>query len=81
MTSVNPSPARLAETFIETWASGDLDGVAARAGDRAIIFYEMETALYGTLVAAELMRFAEGLIVDSRLVFDTHPVRQAQQAG
>jgi hypothetical protein len=121
MTLADTPPADLAQTFIEKWASGDLDEVAARvdpeisyegpmartegaaayldvvgpfsrvvtginilavtaAGDQAMIMYEMETTPFGTLAAADLLRFKDGRILTSRLVFDTHPVDLAESS-
>jgi hypothetical protein len=44
---------------------------------QAALLYDMTTAPFGTLRAAEYLQIHDGLIVSSRLVFDTHPVRAA----
>lgn len=49
-------------------------------GDEALLVYGMDTAPFGTLRAAEHLVLHDGRIARSRLVFDTHAVRGAQNA-
>jgi SnoaL-like domain len=58
-----------------------LEIVAVCGDDRqALIMYDMATAPFGTLRAAEHLEIPAGRITASRLVFDTHPVRSVQAA-
>jgi hypothetical protein len=52
----------------------------AEARDQAIVMYEIETSAFGTVAAAEMLRFEGGLIVSSRLIFDSYPVRVVESA-
>ncbi len=49
--------------------------------DRAMIMYDMTTAPFGTLRAAEHFVFENGKVSSDQLVFDTYAVRKAQEAG
>lgn len=44
-------------------------------GDRAMVLYDMKTAPFGTIRAADYFVIRAGKIVKDILVFDTHPLR------
>jgi hypothetical protein len=48
--------------------------------ERAMIMYDLTTAPFGVLRAAEDLVISEGKITRDTLVFDTHPVRGAGEA-
>lgn len=56
--------------------------LVAALGDepQAMLMYDMTTGPFGTLRAAEHLLIRDGKITTSKLVFDTHEVRAAQQA-
>jgi ketosteroid isomerase-like protein len=56
--------------------------ILAATGDdeQAIVMYDMVTAAFGTLRAAEHLVVSDGKIHASTLVFDTYPLRSAPSA-
>jgi hypothetical protein len=54
-----------------------LAGHVAGDDEDAVVIYAMDTKAFGTIPAAEHVRFAEGRLTWSRLIFDSWPVRRA----
>jgi ketosteroid isomerase-like protein len=55
--------------------------IAAFGDDReALLMYDMETVLFGTVRAADHLIVQDGKIKSDRLVFDTHEMRTAEAA-
>jgi limonene-1,2-epoxide hydrolase len=54
--------------------------IVAVMGDErsALVMYDMRTVPFGTLRAADHLVVEDGKITSDKLVFDTHPVRQAR---
>lgn len=58
-----------------------VDIVAVLGDDRsALVMYDMHTVPFGTLRAADHLVVEDGKITADKLVFDTHAVRQVQDA-
>lgn len=56
--------------------------ILAAFGDdtQALIMYDLATALFGSLISAELLTFRDGKIAADVLTFDTFPIRTAPPA-
>jgi hypothetical protein len=75
--------ARGRDDFLDTVlpVSEQLTGLrilhVAGGGEDAVVIYAMDTEAFGTIPAAEHVRFAGGRLTWSRLIFDSWPVRRA----
>lgn len=79
MTRISGAPAYL--EAVGQFAQGvtGVEIIGALGDDqRALVMYEMTTAPFGVLPAADHFVVADGKITVNRLVFDTYPIRGTQ---